>query len=124
EYWYAKRSVGQRIEVSDEEAIDRALAEGTILRTHVLRPTWHFVLPEDILWMQRATAHRVRRTMAPYDRALALDERVYARASEVIAAALAGGRHRTRSELAERLPEAGIEARGQRLAHLVMRSEL
>lgn len=124
EYWYAKWSVGQRVAGCDEVAMDRALAEGTILRTHVLRPTWHHVLPEDILWMQHATAHRVRRMMAAYDRALELDEGEYVRAKEVIAAAVAGGRHHTRSKLAEKLAEVGIEAKGQRLAHLVMRAEL
>jgi hypothetical protein len=24
---------------------------GKILRTHVLRPTWHFVLPGDLRWL-------------------------------------------------------------------------
>ena len=30
-------------------------AAGGWVRTHVLRPTWHHVAPEDLRWMQRAT---------------------------------------------------------------------
>ena len=55
--------------------VERACADGRILRTHVLRPTWHFVLPDDIRWMLALTAPRVRAAMAYYDRKLALDER-------------------------------------------------
>lgn len=124
EYAYAKWSVGQRATGVDEAAVDRALAEASILRTHVLRPTWHYVLPRDIRWMQRATAHRVRGMMAPYDRRLELDEALYARCNELIVRALEEGNHLTRGELSEVLTSGGIEAKGQRLAHLVMRAEL
>jgi hypothetical protein len=27
------------------------MTDGSIIRTHVLRPTWHFVAPEDLRWM-------------------------------------------------------------------------
>lgn len=124
EYGYAKWSVAQRIPGADEAAIDEALAEGTILRTHVLRPTWHYVRREDIRWLQTATAHRVRRMMASYDRALELDEAFYRRSQEIISRTLEGNRHRTRAELTEALGAEGIEAKGQRLGHIVMRAEL
>lgn len=28
-----------------DAAVERAVSDGSILRTHVLRPTWHFVTP-------------------------------------------------------------------------------
>ena len=43
-----------------DEGVEDAFAAGRILRTHVLRPTWHFVLPADIRWLLAATAPRVR----------------------------------------------------------------
>src|SRR5690606_10807495 len=49
EYGLAKWSLAQRTRRHSDAAVERALADGRILRTHVLRPTWHFVLPEDIL---------------------------------------------------------------------------
>jgi len=42
-----------------DEAIEKALAAGEILRTHVMHPTWHFVTPVDIRWLLKLTAPRV-----------------------------------------------------------------
>lgn len=124
EYGVAKWSLAQRAERADDAALERALADGRILRTHVLRPTWHFVLPEDIRWMQALTAPRVHRMNASVYRRLELDDAVLARCRAVIERALEGGVHLTRQELGARLAEAGIEARGSRLAHIVMHLEL
>ena len=119
----ARWSIGQRCRRTSSRAIDEALAEGSILRTHVLRPTWHFVLPRDLRWMLRLTGPRVAAKMAYYDRTLELDAKVYARSNKVIAKAVTDG-HRTRPELGAALSNAGIQARGQRLNHIVMRAEL
>ena len=124
EYHVAKWSIGQRARTVGDSDVARAIATGTILRTHVLRPTWHFVLPVDIRWMLALTAPRIRAMMRSYDRKLELDPPVLARAFDAIVRALEGGRHRTRTELADVLRDAGIEARSQRLAHLVMHAEL
>ncbi len=106
-------------------AIDRAFDEGRLLRTHVLRPTWHFVLPEDIRWMQALTGPRVRRLLATYDSRLEIDTRLMTRARRIIEAALDGGRALTRAELAAELARRGrIVAAGQRLAHIVMHLDL
>lgn len=60
DYGPAKWSVGMRVTGATDAQLDRAYAEGAILRTHVLRPTWHFVLPADIRWLLTATAPRVQ----------------------------------------------------------------
>jgi hypothetical protein len=124
EYAAAKWSVGQRTQGVDEAALDQAIADGTILRTHILRPTWHFVLPADIHWMLELTAPRVHAMNAHYDRKLGLDDALFARSNALIAGALEGGNHLTRKEIAALLHRAGITAEGQKLAHLVMRAEL
>src|SRR3954447_736776 len=59
DYGPAKWSIGQRTIGVDDGDLDRAFDEGALLRTHVLRPTWHFVLPADIRWMLALTAPRV-----------------------------------------------------------------
>src|SRR5919202_7129575 len=59
DYGPAKWSVGERLRGATDAAIEQAFAEGTILRTHVLRPTWHFVVPADIRWLLRLTGPRV-----------------------------------------------------------------
>src|SRR5688500_16688092 len=74
DYGPAKWSVGQRTEGVSDGALDQAFAAGAILRTHVLRPTWHFVLPEDIRWMLELTGPRVQVMNAYRYRQLELDE--------------------------------------------------
>ena len=58
DYGPAKWSVGARVAGATDAQVERAFAAGAILRTHVLRPTWHFVLPADIRWLLTATAPR------------------------------------------------------------------
>jgi hypothetical protein len=47
----AKWALGQRTRETTETELGRLFDAGAILRTHVMRPTWHFVLPEDIRWL-------------------------------------------------------------------------
>lgn len=124
DYPGAAWAIAQRASGVTRADVDAALDAGTILRTHVLRPTWHLVRPADLRWMLALTAPRVRMLMAGYDRALGIGDTVRARSAALLADALADGRHCTRAELAEALAAGGIEARGQRLAHLVMHAEL
>ena len=104
--------------------IEQAFEDGRILRTHVMRPTWHFVTPDAIRWLQALTGPKVQRTMAVYNRRLELDDRTLRRSTTVFEKALRDRQYLTRMELAERLRAAGIEATGTRLAHLAMHAEL
>ena len=64
DYGGAKWAVGMRTRGAVDAAIEQAVNDGSILRTHVLRPTWHFVTPADIRWMLALTAPRIKATMA------------------------------------------------------------
>ena len=124
DYSGAKWAVGQRTEEATETVLDRLFDQGSLLRTHVMRPTWHLVVPEDIRWMLELTGPRIRQGMAARDRQLEIDDRVVERACEVFAAALVGGHHLTRQELGEILRIKDIAPQGQRLPHLLMNAEL
>jgi hypothetical protein len=125
EYVYAKWSLAQRAGGIGDAVVEEALARGAILRTHVLRPTWHFVLPEDLRWILAATAARVKARNATYEKRLELDGKLLAKAQAVLARALEGGRHQTREELGVVLEhKAKIVANGMRLAYVFMRAEL
>jgi hypothetical protein len=124
DYAAAKWALGQRSRGATEAAIDRLFDSGEILRTHVLRPTWHFVLPEDIRWLLDLTAPRIRQGLVARHRQLELEGKTIARASAAFASALAGGRHLTRPELGGVLRAARISPEGQRLPHLIMLAEL
>ena len=125
EYPFAKWGVGLRMRATTTDVkIERAFAEGAILRTHVLRPTWHFVAAEDIRWMLELTAPRIQRAMASYNRRLELDPSTLSRAIGIIERGVGDGRHLARAAIAAKLEEGGIVARLQRLAHIVMHAEL
>jgi winged helix DNA-binding protein len=124
DYGAAKWALGQRSRATTDVELDRLFDQGAILRTHVLRPTWHFVLPEDIGWMLALTGPRVRAGLVARYRELELDDKVVARAAAIFTAALRGGRHLTRPELGEALGAAGISPEGQRLPHLLSSAEL
>jgi hypothetical protein len=125
EYEPAKWGLGLRMRDGAPNAdVERAFAQGRILRTHVMRPTWHFVTPADIRWMLALTGPRVHRAMASYRRALELDERTLRRGTAVFERALRDRRCLTRLELRERLRRARLAVQGVRLAHLAMYAEL
>ena len=125
DYDGAKWALGQRTVGLSDSSIEQDFTNGEMIRTHVLRPTWHFVDPMDLRWMLALTGPAVVKRMAPYDRQLELDEKVYRRTNVCIERALRGGKHLTRNELKEVLSRAKVgELGGQRLAHIVMRAEL
>jgi hypothetical protein len=104
--------------------VERAYNAGEILRTHILRPTWHFVAAADIRWMVALSGPRVNRTNAFMYRTTEVDDRVVARSRSVFERVLRDGQHLTRSELATALGRARVTATGQRLAYIVMHAEL
>ncbi len=104
----AKWALGLRLRGGSDVDVERAFAEGSILRTHVLRPTWHFVVPEDVRWMLALTGPRVLAQVASYYRKLGLDAAVLARSHDALARALEGGRSRTHAELRAVLDAAGV----------------
>ena len=125
EYEPAKWALGLRMaDGAANSDIQRAFDEGRILRTHVLRPTWHFVTPTDIRWLLELTAPRVHRILSYYNRALELDARTLTRGTALIERALADGRHLTRAELGDSLRRARLPMVGNRLARVVMHAEL
>jgi hypothetical protein len=120
-----KWSLAQRCAgvVTDAE-VDKAFDAGELLRTHVLRPTWHFVAPADLRWLLRATAPRVHRASASQYRALGIDDGTMLVVRETLERLLPG-RSATRTEVGRALTEAGVPgADGQRLAYLLMHAEL
>ena len=124
EYALAKWALGLRLPGLKDADIEQAFTDGSILRTHVMRPTWHFVTPADIRWILALTAPRVHALNAYMYRKLELDAELLLRSNTVIAKTLEGGKQLTRAELALALGQAGIVAEGMRLGYIVMNAEL
>nr|WP_281386572.1 crosslink repair DNA glycosylase YcaQ family protein [Jiangella mangrovi] len=125
DYHPAKWAIAQRLGPGVGDAdLDRAFDDGAILRTHVLRPTWHFVTPADLRWLLELTAPRVHALNAYAYRATGLDAEVLRRGTDLIAGALAGGNHLTRAEVASMLDRHGISAVRVRLGYILIHAEL
>ena len=56
EFAHALWSLRLRSASGTEAEVRAAFDRGEFLRTHVLRPTWHLVSPEDIGWLLAVTA--------------------------------------------------------------------
>ena len=122
----AKWAVGSRVPGATDEDVERAYDAGAILRTHALRPTWHFLLPADIRWVLALTAPRVHAQNAGRCRQLQLDAATFRRTQSVLGRALAGGNYQTRDELRAVLRKSGIHTDNtdQRMAYIMMNAEL
>ena len=124
DYAAAKWAVGLRMKNGSEAVVDQALADGTIIRTHVLRPTWHFVTPADVRWMLALSAPRVKAALSYNSRRLGLDASVYKRSGSALAKALQGGKQLTRLELVAILKQRGIKSDNLGYLHILLNAEL
>ena len=120
----AKWALGLRLRDEKDVSIDTLFNEGKILRTHLLRPTWHFVLPQDIRWMLALTAPRVHAVNKYYYNKFELDSSVFKRANAEIVKMLRDGKTLTRTALNKALSQAKIKADGLRLGYIFMQAEL
>jgi DNA glycosylase AlkZ-like len=107
----------------DAASVAAALDRGEILRTHVLRPTWHFLHPADARWVMELSAERVHRQNGMYYRRMGVEGETAARGLDLVAASLAGG-HRTRAELSAALEAGGMPLAGLGFTYLLMLAEL
>jgi hypothetical protein len=120
----AKWSLGERLPGTTDAEVQRSFDAGDFLRTHALRPTWHFVAPDDIRWLLRLTAPRVHATNAYVYRRVGLDAGAFAKAHDLLVEVLRGGAHRTRKDLAAVMDAAGLPSTGFGLGYLLMHAEL
>ncbi|HTL07693.1 MAG TPA: winged helix DNA-binding domain-containing protein [Chitinophagaceae bacterium] len=124
DYGMSAWAIGLRLPGTRLEDVETALDKGTIIRTHVLRPTWHIVAAKDIYWMLSLSAEKIKTLMRPMDRQLGLTEKIYTRSNRIIEKALSGGEHLSRAALASALQAARIATDENRMAHLLVRAEL
>jgi hypothetical protein len=117
-----KWGVGLRMLGATDVAVEADFDAGRILRTHVLRPTWHLVLPEDIGWMVRLTGPRVRAGALPMQRKLGIDKGVLSKSKKILTKALEAPM--TRTELEVLFSRANINTDDIRMGMLMMDAEL
>jgi hypothetical protein len=123
EYAMAKWAIGLRLPGSTDEEIEKNFNSGAILRTHIMRPTWHFVAPKDIRWMLRLTAPRVHAINNYWYRKLELDKKTIKRIYTLLTKILIGNRL-TRPELKAAFDKSKIDTDGLRMGYILMHAEL
>ncbi|MFA6056752.1 MAG: winged helix DNA-binding domain-containing protein [Taibaiella sp.] len=124
DYAMAKWAIGLRLKNANDDIIEKAITDGSIIRTHVLRTTWHLVTPEDIRWMLQLTAPGIYKQMAYYDRQLDIEQRELMKSAKLFEKTLTGKKQLTRPELEEIFTKAKFNCDGMRFGHLLMHAEL
>ena len=125
----AQAMIALRCSGATDGDVRAAVAAGDIVRTHILRPTWHYVAAADLRWLLRLTSPKVESGMAARHRQLGLDEALLASGFDVLAGNLAGRRYTTRNVLGAALADAGLLTRGdplfgQQVGHVLLVAEL
>ena len=111
--------------IPDAGELDSLLAQGRVVRTHVLRSTWHFVAAEDIGWLLELTAPRIRPPILQQLRHThGLTDAGLDRATSLVLAALTQHPDQTRDQLAEYLRGHDVQADGQLLMLVLALLEL
>jgi hypothetical protein len=120
---FARYSVAMRAGCRDDE-VRRAIDEGRVVRTHILRPTWHFVAPEDLRWILALTSPKVEAGLAARHRHLGLDDATLLDRCLATLVEHLSGRRLTRRALAAALTDEGLTLSNEQLGHVLLVAEL
>src|SRR5579872_7508888 len=124
DYSMAKWALGCRLASATDRSVEAAFQESSFLRTHVLRPTWHFVHPADIRWMLALSAPKIKALSAPYLRKLGIDQAVLRKSRKLIVRSLVETPRLTREELTAVLIRGKVAVNDGRISFLLMDAEL
>ena len=82
-------AIGLRLPGATVRQVAAAIDRGQVIRTHLMRPTWHYVSADDIYWLLALSAAQVRQAMKSNDRAQGLSAADFLTTNRLIEAALA-----------------------------------
>jgi hypothetical protein len=120
----SKWAVGIRLPGSVEKVINDAIDNAEIIRTHLMRPTWHLVSSEDIYWMLELTAPQIKSSLKSRHKELELTPDTVNKSNTIIEKALLKKHHLTRQEIIAHLHKAKISTNDNRASHLLLCAEL
>ncbi|MFL6089553.1 MAG: winged helix DNA-binding domain-containing protein [Aeromicrobium sp.] len=116
-------AIGRRCNASLADVED-AFARGDFVRTHVLRPTWHDVVPADLRDLLELTAPRIRQATASNNRRDGLTRERIERWADLAIEAVRTHGPLTRPEVERHLADEGFVREGNSLAHVMIEAEL
>ena len=126
DYKMVRWAVGIRLKSGTVQLVDEALRKGELLRTHVMRPTWHLVAAEDIRWMLKLSLQRNRTTINSYVRMgdMELTEKHYSQSNDLFEKLLSGNKSLTKQEIEEGFQHSGINMGDRHVHYCLMRAEI
>jgi len=124
DFYGAKWAIGTRIKGITDALIEKEFDEGKIIRTHVLRPTWHFLAAGDVGWMLKLTAPRIKLLSAGYHRRNGIDSAIIKQSQKIFEDALTGGKQLSREELMPLFKNLNIKTGDNHLSFLLLEAEL
>jgi len=124
EFNMAKWAVGIRLPNTTDNMVEEAMNHAEIIRTHLLRPTWHLVSAEDIHWILDLTAPKLKASARSRNRQLGLTDEVLCKSTGIIEKALCDKKTLTRDEILPKLENAKIAVNENRAAHILFWAEL
>lgn len=120
----AKWAIGARLEGITEKQVDDSIGRGEIIRTHLMRPTWHLVSIDDYLPILRLTAPAIRASLKSRRSQLELDSSYFKKSNPALQNILGNGNHLTREELMQELSPVLPALDSSRMNHILLEAEL
>lgn len=120
----AAHSLAMRSRTTSYAGILAEQSAGGWVRTHILRPTWHHVAPEDLRWIQQLTGPKVETGDAARQRQLGITPEVKDRGVALLRELLGGGHAMTRKEIGPEFAAAGLPGPGEAMAHQLLTAEV
>jgi hypothetical protein len=124
DYSMAKWAIGCRLTDSSDEKVEASFDNGEIIRTHVMRPTLHFISSKDIYWMIELTAPRIKPSLKSWNKKFELTDSILTKCYNLIEKRLFKGQSLTREEFSEEFNKEKIRTDENRLYHILVCAEL
>lgn len=109
DYTMSRWAVGSRLKTSTDRLITEAVDNGAIIRTHILRPTWHLVTADDIRWMMPLSGPRVRVATRASDKFYGFTDEIVTRNNKTVAAIIEKKGSLTRPQIEAEFNKLGIK---------------
>ncbi len=119
-----KWALGIRLPGSTDALVEEAINRGDVLRTHLMRPTWHLVSSDDIRWLLDLTAPHIKRVLTTRHRNLELTDKIIQKSNALLLKSLSGNNHLTREEIIALYIKEGISVSDNRASHLLLNAEI
>jgi len=123
DYAMAKWAIALRLKNHTDGHIEKAIDNAEIIRTHILRPTWHFVSAADVRWMLKLSAPHILKISASYNKRAGLDNKTLSKANSIIEKILEH-KQLTRQEIMNELNKKNIRTDEFRSIHIMFNAEL